>query len=88
VIIESQDTNQPFTWQGYPQDAVEDVMVGSYPATFANGIVVDGAYQPDTNLYLVWKTADLSIEMIFWASSDYPARLEKEDMLAVAASMK
>jgi hypothetical protein len=88
VIIESQDMEQSFSWEGYPQDAVEEVLIGSRPATFARGVIVDGVYDPDTNLYLVWNTTDLSIELIFWASENYPARLEKADMLAIAVSME
>jgi hypothetical protein len=76
------------TWEGYPQGAVETVMVGSSQAKFVRGAVMDGVYEPDTTLYLVWDTADLSIKMIFTARAYYPARLDEAEILDIAASME
>jgi hypothetical protein len=87
-LIESQDTSHTFTWQGYPPEAVEQVQVGSLPATFARGIVLDGVYQPDNYSSLIWNNAGLALEVIYSTSPGYPARLEKEDLLVIAESMQ
>ncbi len=63
-------------------------MVGSRPATFVRGAVVGGIYDPEASLTLVWNTADLSVKMSYSAPSTYPARLEKDEMIAIAESME
>jgi hypothetical protein len=87
-INESQATDQPLTWEGFPPDALEEVVVGSRPATFVRGAVVDGIYDPEASLSLVWNTADLSVKMSYSTPSTYPARLEKDELIAIAESME
>ena len=67
---------------------MEQALVGGLPAVFVRGTVVDGIYQPDSFRHLGWDTTDLSIELNYSAPEDYPTRLEKAEMLAVAESMK
>jgi hypothetical protein len=89
VIVEKPVSGQsPENWAGYPAGAVETVLVGSSQATFVRGTIVDGVYQPDTELYLVWNTPDLSIKMIYSTRSDYPTRLEKDELIAIAESLE
>ncbi|MBN2145961.1 MAG: hypothetical protein JW726_01190 [Anaerolineales bacterium] len=89
VIVESLLAAQPVrSWNGYPPDALEAVMVNGNQATFARGAVVDGVYDPGYNRYLVWNTTTLAIEMIYSASPDYPILLEKEQMILIAESMQ
>lgn len=88
MISESQDTGQPWSWVGYPPEALEEVLINGNRATFGRGSFANGTYQPDDNLYLVWDTPKLSIQMVFRASSSYPTRLEKDDLLAIAESME
>jgi hypothetical protein len=89
VIVEKLGAGQlAETWEGYPQGAVETVMVGSRQATFARGSMADGFYDPEGSLYLAWDTADLSIKIIYSAPSGYPTRLDREQMIAIAESMQ
>ena len=88
LIIESQDTDQPLSWEGYPDSAVVAVQVGSNPATFVRGAVLDGVYDPEASVSLAWSTAALSIHMRYTARPDYPIRLDLEEMLAIAESME
>jgi hypothetical protein len=90
VFIEKHIMDQSIEkcWDGYPPNALEQVMVGHSPATLVSGVVVDGVYQPGSFWRLVWKTTQLSIELTFSTRPDYPIRLEKAEMIAIAESMK
>jgi len=89
LIVEKQGRGQfTGTWDGYPEGAVEEVLVGSSQAVLARGALADGVYEPDTNLSLVWNTADRSIKMIYSTRADYPVRLDQEKMIAIAESME
>lgn len=90
VIIEKQKSDQSTgnLWDSYPPNALEQVMVGSIPAILVRGTLVDGVYQPDSFWRLVWSTTQLSIELTFSTRPDYPTRLEKAEMVAIAESMK
>jgi hypothetical protein len=88
LIIESQDTDQSLSWEGYPDGAVVPVQVGGHPATFVRGDVLDGVYDAEASVSLAWSTATLTIHMRYTARPDYPIRMELEEMLAIAESME
>ena len=88
MITETQGTDQPTTWEGFPPDALENIMVGSCPITFVRGAVVNGIYDPEAILSLVWDTGDLSVKTSYFAPSAYPARMEKDEIITIAESME
>jgi hypothetical protein len=88
LITETLGSDQPINWEGFPPDALEKVMIGSSPATFVRGVIVDGIYHPDASLSLVWNTAELFVKISYTASSTYPAHLEKNELITIAESME
>jgi hypothetical protein len=67
---------------------VEAVQVGSLPATFARGMVLDGVYDPDAQVKLVWESGDRSVQLAYFAQPGYPIRLSKGELIAIAKSMR
>lgn len=76
------------TFEGFPDDAVQQVQVGSFPATLVIGAMEDGVYLPEAGLALYWRTEALQITLSFSVSSGYPARLDVDSFLAIAESMQ
>ena len=76
----------PLSWEGFPPQAVEQVVLGTIPATFVRGAIVDGLYDPEFGLALIWDSGELYITLRFHYSSSYPVRLEKADMITIGES--
>ena len=87
-IIESAQPAGLETWAGYPSTALEEVMVGEYPATFVRGMLLDGIYDPDINTHLVWTTPELSLEILYTCPAEYALRLDQAQLIAIAESMQ
>ena len=51
-------------------------------------MVLDGSYDPDASLRLLWNTSDLSFEIMFTTRLDYPLRMDQEQLIAIAESMQ
>lgn len=58
------------------------------PATFVRGMVLDGVYDPDAQVKLVWESGDRSVQLAYFSQPGYPTRLDKDEMIAIAESMQ
>jgi len=84
-ITQELKTSKP-TINGLPPDAIVKVMIGNNPGAFVRGAVVDGVYDPEFGLTLWWQIGELQISLHFHNSANFPARLEMEDVIAIAES--
>ena len=85
-----------------PPEAVETVRIGEFKAIYTSGAYYAEYYIPtpgvptptpiwkpdDPTLTLTWRTNNMNIQILFFASQWYGGRLEKADMIAIAESMK
>lgn len=88
LIIESLRSEGPWSWDAYPPSAVEAVLLGSLPGTFVQGEIVDGVYNPEGQVKLVWSNDQLTMQLIYSYPPDYPVRLDMQQLLAIAISMQ
>jgi len=87
ITFSAQDMDR--SWDGYPLAAVETVTVGDASGIFVVGSMRDdGVYLSNIGKSLYWETDDLQIE-IYWSGTRLdPVQLEKEEMIAIAESMR
>lgn len=75
-------------YTGLPTNAVQKVNVGSSPATFIRGAMINGIYDPNFSLSLVWKTDTTFIHItVLSADSGTSPSIAIEDLIALAESM-
>jgi hypothetical protein len=87
VIFEIPGATPAVSWDGFPAGAVETVSIGTATGTFLRGAIVNGVYDPDFCLSVIWQIDGLYVQVRF-AGGSYPAQLDEDAMLAIARSMK
>jgi hypothetical protein len=76
------------SWDGFPPGAVEEVAIGDTTGIFVRGAIVDEVYDPDAGLSVTWETGGMRISIRFMGTVWNPERLEKEQMIAIAESLR
>lgn len=82
-------SGSPTDYSAYPAGAVEQVMVGLYPATLSRGAVVNGSYDANFGISLTWQTEKTTIHIMVY-SPGYATlpQVEKEALIAFAEGMQ
>ncbi len=79
----------PTDYSAYPAGAVEQVMVGAYPATLSRGAVVNGSYDADFGISLIWQTEMTFIHIqVYSPGYATPPQVDKEALIAFAEGMQ
>lgn len=74
---------------GLPADAIQNVKVGTYPAVFQRGAMVNGVYDPYFSVSLVWKTETTFVNItVFSMDSTKLPPINLEDLIAFAEGMQ
>jgi hypothetical protein len=80
-------------WDGYPPGAIEQVSVdqgsavGETTGYLITGSVIDGQYQPNHSLSLIWVTQGLVISIQVTNAVDQAMPIDQAEILAIAIAM-
>lgn len=82
-------SGSPADYSAYPAGAVEQVRVGATPATLIRGGMLNGSYDPNAGISLIWQTETIFIHIWIYApGGSMPPQVEKEALIAFAEGMR
>lgn len=89
IVIFETPINSPqgtISFDGYPEGAVERLIIGDMESTYIRGALVDGKYDENFGSGILEQTNSLNISIQFYGSAT--VSLDKESLIEVAKSLK